>query len=104
MAKNTEKETGLVDKAQRKLDLLQSDNSLTGDIVVSVELRNNLQRLLESYLLSSARTKATKRELESAKVNEDVAYAELQAAYKAVKRELKKHEQKTRKTKKKKKK
>lgn len=98
------KRGGLAEKAQEKLAGIRTDNSLDGDTVVSVELQSNLQKLVEGYMLASARAKATKKELETAKLNEDVAYAELQAAYKAVKRVLKKSEQEKKNVKKPKKK
>lgn len=88
MAK-TEKSKGLIGKVTERLEILQTQKNDDYSPVISIEVKQSLEKSLQSYLDASAYLEGSRKEYEVAKGHREVAEGELRNAYKHVKKLMK---------------
>lgn len=84
-----DKAQSLVEKASARLEKLRSD-SVDSGAAISVEAQQGLEKALEAYRDATAHVEGAKREYDLVRSHRKVAGLELRAAYKAVKKAVKK--------------
>lgn len=84
-----DKAKSLQEKASERLEKLRSETAGSG-AAISVEAQQGLERALEAYRDATAHVEGAKREYDLVRSHRKVAGIELRAAYKAVKKAMKK--------------